>query len=672
MCSMTTRIAIASLLLWSVGCSESRQEAQAPAEGSPESTPVADGREYTEDREACARYSELRMPLFGDVHVHTGLSFDAVSVDLGSTPADAYRYAKGETIPGFPIGDKGRPQGSMQIDRPLDFLAVTDHGEFLGETNLCLNPQSPRYDSEACQAYRADPLQGSSGLLQSTLAPNLPRFPELCGDGQLCREYAAGPWERIQRAAEDAYDRTSACTFTTFVGYEYTGLPSLSNYHRNVIFRNANVTELPVTYYEAPLDSALWAQLNASCTAARGCDYLTIPHNSNLANGRFDPYRELDGSLEVRRAYAETRLAREPLIEIFQHKGNSECVNGLSSVLGPPDELCNFENVRSIGQTRGATVLDDEGNAARETVTLEECADGEIGQGGMLGAGCIADSDYVRSALLQGLSEAREIGVNPVKLGIVAATDTHMATPGGTMERGWVGHVRLEETVQQRLQPGLMTSGIDGNPGGLAGVWATENSRDAIFDAMLRREAFGTSGTRIAPRFFAAWDYPDTLCKSVDRLEQAYTGGVPMGGDLSAASAGAAPVFLITAHRDPDSAPLQQLQLIKGWVDADGQRHNQVITVAGDANNGAGVDPNTGEPVGEGAAELCAVVRDESFDPDEHAYYYMRAVENPTPRWSWHDCQSLAEGTRPEVCADDSLAWTIQEMAWTSPIWYTP
>ena len=628
----------------------------------------------TEDRPACRDATPLRQALFGDLHVHTSFSFDAAANSTGATPEDAYRFAKGEVIPFFPIGAGGEPEGSISIDRPLDFVAVTDHGEFLGERRLCRDPESPRYDTEFCREARTSERRGMQ-MLGAVITTETPRrIAEVCGEsGELCLEWAKSPWQKIIEAAEDAYDRTEECSFTSFVGYEYTGTPGISNYHRNVVFRGAEVPDLPVSYIDAPTDSQLWQRLDAVCgegSASPGCDYLTIPHNSNLANGRMGPYRGLEATLEGRRAYSRKRLEREPIIEIFQHKGGSECINGLSTVFGEPDELCDVEAVRVMGREEVFNTLDQ----TEQRMVTTECAPGENGSAGMVGAGCVARSDYVRSALLEGLEEEMATGLNPAKLGIIASTDTHTATPGAVSERNWEGHVSVESTPEERLQPGLLTSGIDGNPGGLAGVWAVENSRDAIFDAMKRREVFGTSGPRIKPRFFGGWNFSANLCDQADLLEQAYTGGVPMGGDLPETATGAAPSFLAFAARDPaDGAGLlQQLQLIKGWIDADGTGRNQVIPIAGSPDNGASVDPVTGEQSGDGHDSLCTVYRDKDFDPGLHAYYYLRVVENPSLRWSVHDCLRLAPEARPAVCSDGSYPQAIQEMAWTSPIWYRP
>ncbi len=638
---------------------------------------------YTEDRTPCADYTPLRRPLFGDLHVHTGLSFDAVAGRINTMPADAYDYAKGKPIASFPQNELGEPIGTAQIDRPLDFLSVTDHAEFLGERELCINPDSSEYGNEFCNKYREIEFRGSK-MLASRLSTQFPKTPTrvemLCGEnGERCLSAAKSPWQDIIDAAESAYDRTGACTFTSFIGYEYSGSPGQSNYHRNVIFRNDNVPDFPVSYFEASLDHVLWDKLDQQCGEDEGCDYITIPHNSNLSNGKLlTPYFGLEQTTENKVRYAKTRLKREPLIEIFQHKGASECVNGLASVLGAADELCTFEQVRAIGNsaTTRKFHLDGADLVVEEPVTeiTDECKEGELGRTGMFAGGCISRNDFIRSALLTGLEEENEIAFNPVKMGIIASTDGHYGTPGDVAEDKWRGAVSGEMTILERLKPGTLPSGIKGNPGGLAGVWAEENSRDGIFEAMERRETFGTSGPRIIPRFFGGWELDSGSCKLPDMIEHGYSHGVPMGGDLpQQPDSGQNPKFILAAQRDNGGleTPLQQLQIIKGWIDADGKRHFEVHTVAGTSDNGAGVDVTTGNRFGEGHDRLCGVFTDENFNPDLPAYYYLRAVENPSPRWSLLDCLQLEEGNRPEICQDPTRQ-VIQEMAWSSPIWYEP
>jgi len=607
--------------------------------------------------DTCDNYNPDGTALFGDVHVHTSYSFDAAANSLGTTPTDAHRYARGEAIPFFPVDKQGVPLGSVKIDRPLDFLAVTDHGEFLGERALCRTEGSPTYETTFCNNYRANERQGMM-MLASVITTETPeRIKELCGaDGSLCRDYAESPWQDIQLAANSA---NAPCEFTSFIAYEYTGTPGTSNYHRNVIFRDGNVPSKPVSYIDAPIDSKLWSALDAVCDIENGCDYLTIPHNSNLANGRMAPYMQLEDTTEAKRAYATARLKREPIMEIFQHKGGSECINGLSTVLGAPDELCNIESVRRMGEDKTFVTRDMSGTElvlGQSSKVTVECEPGQKGSDGMLGAGCVHATDFQRSGLLVGLVEEQAIGLNPVKLGTIAATDTHSSTPGAVLESAWTGAVTGESTPADRLKPGLLTSGIDGNPGGLAGVWAKENTRDAIFDAMLRKEVFGTSGPRIRPRLFAGWNLSEGLCDSPDMVNQAYQAGVPMGSDLLPTKTnGSAPALLAYAAKDPDGKPLVALHLIKGWVDAAGNMHNEVITVAEDQA---------------GADSLCVVYTDDKFDASQSAYYYLRAVEPETARWHTYDCAALEESERPEVCTNGSYPETIREMAWTSPIWY--
>lgn len=621
----------------------------------------------------CADHTNLRKPLYGDLHVHTAFSFDAVAGRINTLPEDAYRFAKGEAIPYLPQDEEGNPTGSIQIDRPLDFLAVTDHAEFLGERSLCINPDSSKYDSLFCQEYRAVEFRGTL-MLATMLGEQQPKRVEaLCGeDGKICFDAVAGPWDRIVAAAEAANDTSDACSFTSFIGYEYTGSPQQSNYHRNVIFRNSNVST-PVSYAEARYDYMLWEQLDQACNDTNNCDYLTIPHNSNLSNGKLlTPYADLAPDLTSKRAYAESRLQREPIVEIFQHKGSSECINGLSSVLGAVDELCDLEQVRDLGKLYSNRFFHLEGTELvfedPKSGAVAECPEGTVGELGMFGAGCVSKNDFLRSALLTGLAEQQETGLNPVKMGIIASTDGHTGTPGDVRENEWRGSVTGETNAAERLAPGTLPSGIRGNPGGLAGVWATENSRDAIFDAMERREVFGTSGPRIAPRFFGGWELDADSCSRPDMIERAYEKGVPMGGDLPAGpNTDARPSFLLAAQRDAGGigTPLQQLQIIKGWIDKDGTQHNSVTTVAGV------VAEDEAARFGDGHDSLCVVYEDANFDPESPAYYYLRAVENPSPRWSFYDCQKLPSSERPAVCYDANQHVT-QEMAWSSPIWYTP
>jgi len=623
---------------------------------------------YTEDRQVCSERSATRNAYFGDLHIHTGYSYDASPFGLKTTPEDAYRFARGEVLAIPPFDARGRPLASMQLATPLDFAAVTDHAEFFGDTALCADPLGNVYNEPECRYLRGEDIDRSS------LSPFIPplisaeprRLPGICGEtGEACFEASRTLWDRTREMAEAAYDRSSRCEFTTFVGYEYTGTPDASNAHRNVIFRNDEVPDRAISYIDAPTDRELWAQLSAVClNDLPGCDVLAIPHNSNLASGvMFPAFAGAFESAGAARKTAEMRNAMEPVMEVFQHKGNSECFNGFPDILGEPDELCDIEQVRSLGER-----TDFAGN----TIDVGVCADGEIGGRGFSRFGCVSKNDFFRSALLTGLQDAAVIGVNSYLLGAIASTDTHIAASGATDERDYRGHLVIEAELPGRLLAAPVSPvNLDANPGGLAGVWAVENSRDALFDALRRREVFGTSGTRIKPRLFGGWNLDENACELTDTAGHGYDAGVPMGSEFRARTADARPRLLATAVRDPNGAALQKLQIIKGWVDAQGRSRYRVLDVAGDENADGTVDLNTGQWSGSGSSSLCAVFEDTAFDPALPAYYYLRVVEVPTLRWSWAQCVSLPADKRPDTCDNDAPK-TTRELAWTSPIWYRP
>jgi hypothetical protein len=621
---------------------------------------------YTEDRAACVDRNPSRNAYFGDTHIHTGFSYDARPYGTDITPADAYRFAKGEAIPVPPFDDAGRPTQTLALKRPLDFAAVTDHSEFFGELKLCTDPSSSVYDLEVCQMMRDGGGGGMFPFIRIVISETPERIPEICGDdGAACEDASISLWQLTQNMAEAAYDKSSACSFTSFVGYEHTGTPNSNNYHRNVVFRNANVPERAISYVETPTDRQLWDQLTEQChDGTPGCDVLVIPHNSNISSGAMFPsYTSGFESNAQARATANMRNAMEPVMEVFQHKGNSECFNGFPNILGDPDELCNIEQYRVAGEH-----TDIKG----DSYEVEICEDGEVGQRGFVGRGCISQNDFYRSVLLTGLQDESVIGVNSYKIGVIASTDTHIGLAGHTDEHDWIGHLVVETELAQRLEDRKTSpQRLTANPGGLAGVWAVENSRDAIFDAFERREAFGTSGTRIQPRLFGGWDFSAKACAMENTPAHGYAKGVAMGSDLKAGPNGVTPQFLVSATRDPDASQLQELQIIKGWVDGDGRSNYKVFDVAGHENHEGEIDLASGEWSGTGSDSLCTVFEDPEFSPDQAAYYYMRAVEVPTLRWSWSQCVALPEEERPDECVNDAPKVT-QEMAWSSPIWYLP
>jgi hypothetical protein len=614
-------------------------------------------------REPCAERTPEKRALFGDLHVHTGFSMDAWVQGTIVTPDDAYRFARGEEIGLPPYGPEGEPARRVRIERPLDFTAVTDHAEWLGEVRICQDRQSPAYETDSCRIFRGEQeswLAKALGLksFRKRLVGAVSlygRNDEICGEGsERCRAETKTAWQRNQAATERWYDRTSACTFTTLHGYEYSRSPASTKIHRNVIFRNEIVPELPISWIDTPTEPEFWRKLRAQCVDTdSGCDALAIPHNPNLSNGQLFAIWYRDLPLEEQRAQARLRAGLEPIVEMVQLKGESECRNGMYGVVGGPDELCDFEKIRDLPGH-----------------PLEDCEEG-AGWGAQRDRGCVSRLDYVRYALIEGLREQERIGVNPYTFGFIGSTDTHLGNPGATSETEFQG--TFAETPAERLTLGeKVRPSAFYTAGGLAGVWAEENTRDAVFDALARRETFATSGTRIEPRLFAGWELPEDLCERGDLVATGYAEGVPMGGTLPAPpAAAAAPRFAVHAKRDPSGAPLARLQIVKAWPGEDGTFHEAVHDVAR-VSGGASVDLETCAQSGTGAETLCTVWSDPAFDPERPAVYYARAVENPSCRWSTWECLGLPEAERPDGCSDPRLPKTLQERAWTSPVWFMP
>ena len=623
------------------------------------------------EREPCAHRDPRRMALFGDLHVHTALSTDAWNYDLEVRPAGAYAYAFGESILLPPKDAAGRGTRSVRIDRPLDFAAVTDHAEFLGEQRVCTDPDSGAFATEKCREIRDATAPTDSPLGFKIMLPFSSREQEICGaDGARCRAAAEEGWAEIIAAAERWNDTSAACSRTAFIAYEYSSHRLGSNLHRNVVFRGSVVPDRPVSYMDVQREWHLWELLHENCNASgTGCQAIAIPHNSNISNGRMFSvdYPGAD-SEQQQAARATLRMALEPIVEIMQHKGDSECRRGVAGVLGTDDPLCDFEKFENSNFRR----FGEEGPG--------DCYDGPLADlVPHLGPDCLSRRSYVRYALAEGLAEEERIGVNPFKFGLMASTDTHNAMAGGVEERTWPGHLGIADGAPERrlaTEADVQMGNFSNGPGGLIGVWAEENSRAAIFDAMRRKEVFGTSGPRIQPRFYAGWALPAGLCDAADVLTSAERGGVPMGADLPPRSGEGAPAFVVWATRDPGtpSAPgglLERLQVVKSWMDGEGVVHEEVVDVAG-GDRSASVDPTTCAPQGAGHEALCGVWRDPNFDPERRAVYYARVVENPSCRYSTWQCLELPEGDRPAGCSDPLMGFVQRERAWTSPIWYTP
>jgi hypothetical protein len=649
----------------------------------------------------------LRNPYFGDMHVHTNVSFDSYLLQNPNGPQEAYQFARGQTL-------QLTGGQTLQLDKPLDWMAVTDHAEYFGEISICTDPNSPGYGQVQCEALRssvADPNNTHLGaLLFSVFGVKLTvsdpqHFQPLCGPNDVnCTQAARTAWQEFRSLADAFYEPG---VFTTFLGYEYTGTPDpdsnpltrdpIQMNHRNVIFQNTTaVPELPVTYFEAQTAQELWLRLRAVC---RGdCQFLAVPHNPNYSNGiQFSTLNPGGGTLTAEQA--RLRAASEPLVEIIQVKGESECHPGLQT----EDELCSFEKLDPVRPC--------DPNEPPSRFCYVECdANGQP-------QGCIYPRSFVRNALKAGLGLEEQIGVNPFRVGFIGSMDTHNAAAGGSDETEFKGlHGVTDDTPAERLD--TREDNLRNNPGGLAVVWAEQNSRDAIFDAMKRRETYATSGTRPILRFFGGWSYPVDLCQQLDVIQQAYDGGVPMGSHLRYDASGQTPKFLGYVLKEPDGTNLDKIQLVKGWTES-GQGQEAVYDLA--CSDGRVPDPVThlcpphagtvdlqdcSIDTNVGASELCALGEDPDFDPNEHAFYYLRALEMPTCRWSNRDCiraypgldcdatftqqglnpcdlpPDLADPNDPNdpnavlysqaACCCAGVPKTIQERAWSSPIWYNP
>ena len=629
----------------------------------------------------CAVSSDTKLPFFGDLHIHTRYSFDSYLSNQKNDPDGAYEYAKGQiiTLPDA-YGDQTL---SAQIDRPIDFAAVTDHGQFLGEVALCDSDWTePGWWAPVCIMSRTQNLwvqlyAASLWTVSGGMEGKAPERGLVCSLGD-CEANALSTWDDIQAAAERHYDRSEDCSFTTFVGYEYTQGQEMANLHRNVIFKGEQVTRLPISVFET--DSSvpeLWRQLRSQCLEADGdCDVMAIPHNPNLGGGLMFP----DPATEQE---AIDRLEIEPLVELVQHKGASECRFDRMAGIGidTEDELCDFEQIPS------------------DNLAMLGSANGKMwsDRGLPVDVASFHRRNMMRNVLKDGLALEQDSGLNPFRQGFIGSTDTHTATSGGAMEKNYVGHLGSRDATFRNLQDHFVS-----NPGGLAVVWAEENRRDAIFEAMRRREAYATSGTRPIVRFFAG-DYDENLCESTDALEQAYAAGVPMGGVLERSDKDAPPRFFISAQRDQGTEmypanPLERIQIIKGWVDDAGETHERVVDVLGEETVGLGVDMNSCAATAPGHASLCTVWEDPSYVKGESAFYYARVLETPSCRWSTLQCQAAGVNPLSDSCSvqaekanflandngdsgdiygvcctnpetDPFYSPTIRERAWTSPIW---
>ena len=575
---------------------------------------------------------------WGDTHLHTRNSADAYSLgNMNLTPADAFRFARGREL-------QAHNGMRVQLRRPLDFLVVSDHAEYLGGYYRFNVGDRLVIDTETASDWQAwidegDPDRMIAAFSASISDPDQHKpFPERTR--QLI-------WEDVVLTAEE---HNQPGQFTAFVGYEWTSMIDGNNLHRVVVYRDGVgvADRMPPFSAQDSIDPRdLWQAL-ARYQAETGGEAIAIPHNGNLSNGLMFANKTLDGN-PLDAAYARLRSRWEPVVEVTQVKGDSEA----HPTLSPDDEFADFENWDwdNIGR-----------NAAKEDWMLAH--------------------EYARGALKLGLAHQANLGVNPFKFGMIGSSDGHN-TFSTVQEDNFFGKFPESEPSVARMYNAMAADRLWANwhivASGYAAIWARDNTRKSLFDAMKRREVYATTGSRISVRFFAGWEYEAADLDQPAWLDTAYGKGVPMGGDLAHAPEGGSPTFLLTAARDPDGANLDRVQIVKGWRDAAGNLHEKVHDIAWSGERAP--DPETGKvgPVGStidiktatfdnsiGDKALAGYWRDPDFDPAEPAFYYARVIEIPTPRWTAYDAVWF------NLELPEEIPMTVQDRAYTSPIWYTP
>ena len=579
-------------------------------------------------------YNNNRQLFFGDLHIHTGLSTDAYIMGVRSKPNDVYRFAKGEVInhaAGYPI----------QISRPLDFAAVTDHAEYMGQARIA-ELDIPTNNTPLPELLRnGNPLSITLAWLQSSMQINKNGFSP--GGEAINKAVNKSAWASTIAAAQ-AHNRPGL--FTAFIGYEWSADAGdiTAHMHRNVIYRSNDVADIPFSSLDSSRPEDLWDFLEQQNQLDKVA--MAIPHNGNFSRGNMYAPVDSEGK-PLTEEYAAMRSRYEPISEILQIKGSSETHPLLSS----EDEFANFE---LLGESLFT------GSNAEASVK----------------------GSYLRDALRVGMELSHSEGFNPFKYGVIGSSDSHNANSPSD-ENNYSGKLPLLDgsaglrTDEALLLPEGINPVTRWSSGGLAGVWAQENTRESLFDALQRKETFATSGPRISVRFFAGWDFSDDSLRRSDVLQQAYATGVPMGGELSSNDVGLRPRFLIMASKDPEGANLDRAQIIKAWVDSQGVSHEKVYDIA--AADGRIIDATTGalSPVGStvdsssatyqnsiGGSSIAVFWSDPDFNSALEAFYYVRVLEIPTPRWSTFDAVRLGiKPMQPE---------SIQERAITSAIWYVP
>jgi len=583
--------------------------------------------------------------LWGDTHLHTSFSTDAALLGNTLDPVQAYRFARGETVTSS-TGLKAR------LLTPLDFLVVSDHSENLGLAPMMAesNPElsATEFGRELQALFQSGELLPAMTLYDGEVATGRDPLP-------LSDKLKSSMWSRMTAAAES---NNEPGVFTALIGYEWSGTPTGSNLHRNVIYRDGSELadqKLPFTAFDSTDPERLWDWM-ASYEQTTGGQVLAIPHNGNLSNGlMFDDVTL--GAQPLDADYARKRMRWEPIYEVTQMKGDGEA----HPLLSPDDQFADFEtwDTGSFVQAKHAGMIERE---------------------------------YAREALKRGLAYERKLGANPFKFGMIGSTDSHTSLATSREENFFGKAPPFEPSAERtRLYENIIghypdPDGIDysiaharASASGLTAVWAADNTREAVWDALQRKEVYATTGTRIAVRLFAGWQLRASDLNRSDLATYGYANGVPMGGELSKAGPDDAPVFIIQALRDPGGANLDRIQLIKGWVDSDGVNHERVYDVAVSGDRTIDASGRCDTPVGNtvdatsaswrnaiGAASLAAHWVDPDFKADQQAFYYARVLEIPTPRWTSYEAQRFGS----KIPAD--VPRSIQDRAYTSPIWYSP
>ena len=586
-------------------------------------------------------------PYFGDTHLHTAFSMDAGAFGARLSPRDAYRFAHGEEV----TASTGQP---VKLSRPLDFLVVADHSDnmgffpdlFAGKPEMLADPTGRKwYDMIQSGSGQKAAVEIIVAFSHGTFPQDLMYFPGT-------RAYR-GAWQQTIAAAEEFNEPGR---FTAFIGYEWTSNTDGNNLHRNVIFRDngdkASQVE-PFTVYppygsDNPVE--LWKWMDAYQQKTGG-SVLAIAHNGNLSSGRMFPIVETFGQA-IDRECAETRAKWERLYEATQTKGDGEA----HPFLSPNDEFADFETW-------------DKGNLDGSVAKTNE----------------MLEFEYARSALKNGLKLEQTLGANPYKFGMIGSSDAHTGL-AAMEEENFFGKTTPQEPSPERMtatfldnaETGVKVMDWEVAAAGYAAVWATENTREALWDAMQRRETYATTGSRMIVRFFGGWEFEKSDAETRNPAVAGYSKGVPMGGDLRQAAPGQSASFLVAALKDPLGANLDRIQIVKGWLDANGVLHEQVHDVAWSRDRKPGADgklPSLGSTVDVanatwtntiGSPELITVWTDPNFDPAQRAFYYARVLEIPTPRWTAYDAKRFGVTPLP------GTEMTVTERAYTSPIWYTP